>query len=170
MARSDPTIDATAKGADANSYVTRAEAQAYFDERENVDSWEDADNADKDRALIMATNRLEREEWLGGIRTTTQRLRHPRSGLFTHDGISYNEDTVCRPVKEATYELALAILDGTYQEADSGLEPYRDVKLGPIAVQPNMGRTAGTLPRVVIQLLEGVRVGASDYNVPLVRG
>ena len=35
-----PTVDATAKGASANSYVTRAEAQTYFDGRLDENDWE----------------------------------------------------------------------------------------------------------------------------------
>ena len=166
----DPTLTATAKSASANSYVTRTEAQSYMDERIETDNWDDASNADQDRALIMATNRLEREEYRGGATTTTQRLRHPRAGLITRDGQSYDQDIVCRPVKEATYELALAILDGNYVESDTGLEEYTSVTIGPLNVTPNLGRNAGVLPRRVQQLLEPVRVGASAYSVPVRRG
>ena len=61
----NPTIDATVEGASANSYVTQSTAQTDLDGRLDVPEWTAADTNDKDRALIMATGRLDIEEFLG---------------------------------------------------------------------------------------------------------
>ncbi len=79
------TIVATPKSASANSYITRANAQSYFDARLYVDAWTDAANTDKDKALAAATTRLDQEKWLGLPKTTTQALKWPRSGVENAD-------------------------------------------------------------------------------------
>lgn len=165
-----PTLIATAKGASSNSYVTRAEAQTYFNGRNDADPWEDADDADKDRSLMTATARIEREDFEGSITTQTQRLHHPRDGLFDQDNRSYDADTISLPVQEATYELALAVLNGSWVPSDTGLEAYDKVKIGPIDVTPDQGYTASTLPQIVLDLLQGIMIGSFGMNIRVVRG
>ncbi len=165
----DPTLDASAKGANSNSYVTRAEATSYFDERLSITDWTSASNADKDRALIMATNRLEQEDWDGSPTDGDQRLKWPRNGTFDMDGFSYDADEVPRHVKEATYELALALTIGDLELKDTGLEGFKDVGVGPLKVVPRASRKAGSLPQQVVRLVSHLRIGASELNVPVVR-
>ena len=166
----DPTLDATAKGASANSYVTRADAQTYFNGRNDADPWENADDADKDRSLMTATARLEREDYHGSITTQTQRLHHPRSGLVDKDSRNYSQDTISLPVQEATYELALAVLNGSWVPSDTGLESFAKVKVGPLDVTPERAYTASTLPQIVVDLLESIRIGSFSMNIPVKRG
>ena len=52
-----PTIVATPGAANATSYATLAEAQAYFDGRLPLAGWDDAD--DQNVLLVMATRLLE---------------------------------------------------------------------------------------------------------------
>ena len=57
------SIVVTVGSASANSYVTEAAADTYFDDRLNASAWNDIDDDDdKARALIQAARRLEREE------------------------------------------------------------------------------------------------------------
>jgi hypothetical protein len=103
-----PTIVATPGAANANSYLTRAEAQAYFDARLSVAGWDDAD--DQDVLLIMATRVIDaiarplktfvpaqggiaayyrtRRTWTGAPASTTQRLAWPRTGMYDGNGNS----------------------------------------------------------------------------------
>ncbi len=54
------TVIATAKSSSANSYVTLAETDTYFEGRLDVTSWTGAATDDiKNRAIVMATGRLE---------------------------------------------------------------------------------------------------------------
>lgn len=158
----DPTVDATAKGANSNSYVTRAEAQTYFDGRLNVANWTAASDANKDRALIMATARLDQEAYEGTPTTTTQALKWPRSGTFDSDGIHWDQDVVPAPVKEATYETALELLDGSLTLAPTGLEGYLEVIVGTIEVTPRHGRASGALSDQVRRLLRGLLIGGGS--------
>jgi len=58
------TLDATAKGADSNSYVSVSEAISYFEGRlDSADTWATAvaGATTEEVALVMATSRLERQ-------------------------------------------------------------------------------------------------------------
>ena len=72
--------DGTAK-ADANSYVTIADADSYFADRGNT-AWTGAD-AVKQAALVKATDYIEGrfgQRFIGSKKTTTQALSWPRTG------------------------------------------------------------------------------------------
>lgn len=72
--------DGTAK-ADANAYVTIAEADGYFADRGNT-AWTGAD-AVKQAALVKATDYIEGrfgQRFIGSRKTTTQALAWPRIG------------------------------------------------------------------------------------------
>ncbi len=61
-------IDATVAGADSNSYVTMAEADAYFAGRLHADAWDTATQADKEKALVSACRDI------GALRLASRRL------------------------------------------------------------------------------------------------
>ncbi len=157
------------KGASANSYLTQATAQTYLDGRLNVAEWTNAVTADKDRALIQAASRLELESFEGFKTTTTQRLKWPRSGAPDGETDLYDKDLMPRVVEEATTELALAYLKGEVDLSEIGLEAFKQVTVGSIAVEPKLGRRGDALPSVVRRILMHVRIGASELNVPVVR-
>jgi len=163
-------LDATAKGTSSNSYVTNAEAETYFADRSGVADWVAATSAEEDDSLVTATGVLDLEEYDGFPTTTTQRLQWPRSGIVNRVHQTVDSDVIYRAVKEATFELALAIIKGEFSLSDTGLEGFRNVKVGPLDVTPNHGRRAVTLPEIVVRLLDGVRLGASGINVPARRG
>jgi len=110
-------LDATVKGAAANSYITRADADTYFADRLNTSDWDNATTSNKDAALMTATSLLDMGfEWVGAIRTTTQALRWPRSGSLDRDGREYNYDLVPQPIKDAVCDTALALLQRNLME------------------------------------------------------
>ena len=153
------TLEAAAKHASANSYATQAEATTYFEGRPNVANWTGASSGDKDVALVAATSRIEQERFVGTATTTTQRLQWPRNWAEDRDGNYYDEDVVPRPVKEACFELALAVLNSGTKDflADSGIEGYDAVSVGPISVTPRHAQSGGELPANVKRLLAGLR-------------
>ena len=79
------TIDATLKGASANSYVTLAEAEAYFETVPHDEHWTGSDDA-KNRVLITATRYLDAFEYYGKRCSTTQALKWPRKD-YKVDGV-----------------------------------------------------------------------------------
>ena len=100
-----PIIDATPIGtATNNSYVTEAEADAYW-ATQLYDTWTAQTAEQKQRALISATDRIDKENFYGSLVANTQRLEFPRTGLDDIDGRDINS-IIPRQVKEATFELA----------------------------------------------------------------
>ena len=82
------SINATVGSASANSYITLADAQAIVDgfvEDADVTAWASATTDQKNRALFTATQRLDRERFLGARATDTQALQWPRTGVRKPD-------------------------------------------------------------------------------------
>lgn len=109
------TIDATAGGASANSFVTLTEAQAYADGRLNESLWEAATTDKKNRALVEATRELSAKTWQGQRTTTTQALSWPRAWAPNPDivfaGTPFFDSTIIpQRIKDATCELALQFI------------------------------------------------------------
>ena len=146
------TIVATVGAANANSYVLATEADAYFDARLDSADWADADADDRARALIMATNRIDQEAFGGSRSSSAQALAFPRYGCYDRDGISIDSASIPAGIKKATYELALVLLQKDFF-ADSGLEQFSDVAVGPISATIRSERKAGTLPAHVAREL-----------------
>jgi len=109
MADPTPVLDATLGGPDANSYVTLAEADAYFAGNTHVTDWNNHSDALKEAALIQATQWLDYLNWSGKVCTTTQRLNWPRK-----DVTCMGREAVCTmiplQVKQAAYELAFKLV------------------------------------------------------------
>ena len=165
-----PTLDATAGGATTNSLITRADAQLYFDTRLDVAEWTAAGDADKDRALIMASYRLDQEEYDGSKVSDTQALKWPRYSTYDDDGYVHDHSTIPEPVQQACCELALALLKAPTLLADTGLEGFEHTQVGSLQVKPRMSRKAGTLPANVVRLLHSVRTGSEGITGRVDRG
>lgn len=162
-------LDATIGGSSSNSYITRAQATAYFGNRLNVAEWTAAvaaGGADADAALVMACTRLEAETYQGSRVYYTQALRWPRYMVFDRDGILYDYLSIPLPVQEAQAELALAILKSPTLNDATGLEGFVNVKLGSLDVTPRF-QMGGALPPLVRRLIAPVLV--AGYGTPVVR-
>lgn len=144
-------IDATVGGAASNSYVTLAEAEAYFLTRLNVDSWTGTDDI-KNRAISQASLRIDFEEFEGERYTTTQALKWPRTEM-TIDNKTYPVDEIPVAIKNATYELALYMLGKDMTAANTN-DAYDSVKLGPLEVDFNTVQPSNNeLPPYVLDYL-----------------
>lgn len=159
-----PTLDPTIGGSAANSYVSVSDADTYFDERPNSSTWTGETDADKkERALIAATRRLDQEDFEGSpvnpltgtSSGTTQSLKFPRYDVEDPDGWTYLHSVIPEPLKLATMELALAYLGASSDPlANTGLEGFEEVKLGPITVKPRHSQVAAELPENVLDLIQ----------------
>jgi hypothetical protein len=69
------TIDATVGGASANSYVTLAAADTYFETTPESSTWSDKTNDAKNRALISATRWIDALTFYGDRCSTAQALK-----------------------------------------------------------------------------------------------
>jgi hypothetical protein len=132
------TLDPTVGGATSNVYVDVATADTYFDNRVNSGSWNNVvDSDDKARALIMATDRLDQERYIGARASSTQRLQWPRAGTAREDGSVIPSTIIPREVVNATLELALEILRAGTTDifAPTGLETFKSLRAGDVDIQ-----------------------------------
>ena len=78
------TIDATAGGANANSYITLTEADTFVEamiSSSDVSKWTTGNDDTRNRALAAAAERLDRERFLGARAADTQARQWPRTGV-----------------------------------------------------------------------------------------
>ena len=106
------TIDATLSGAAANSYVTLAAANTYFETTPDSSTWTNKTDDQKNRALISATRWIDSLSFYGDRCTETQALKWPRDN-YTVDGIDLACTLIPDGIKTATYELARALANDT---------------------------------------------------------
>jgi len=149
------TIDATAGGADANSYITLAEANAFVEamiSSSDVSKWTTGNDDSRNRALTAAAQRLDRERFLGARATDTQALQWPRTGVRKPDTYvntyatgfpfrisdDYFTDTeIPDQVKRAQIEMAVYLKNNVDGIGLGGLEDFKNVKIGNLDVTPD---------------------------------
>lgn len=128
-----PTLNATAKSASANSYVTVADADTYHDERLHNSEWSSASTDDKERALIWSTELLEANFlWYGYRYSEEQALDWPRSEVYNESGYILDNETIPEKLKNATATLAylLILSDRTRIAGDSDQDGLKSLGLG----------------------------------------
>jgi hypothetical protein len=166
-----PTLVTTIGATNANSYATVEEANAYFDDRLNSQSWTQAIADDKLRALIMAAARLNEENWRGERVNTNQALAWPRYDVEKKDAIHYGSfgygythgyyeaylhTEIPLPVKRAQMELALAYLEGVDEEQPDQIDSF---SMDGLSVSRRISRPQAAMPAPVSRLLSGLIQG-----------
>lgn len=172
-------IDATLSGASANSYVTLAAANTYFETVPDSTTWTSKTDDQKNRALISATRWIDALSFYGDRCTTTQALKWPRED-YKIDGIDLACTLIPESIKVATYELARALANDTNAiigtTGTTGI--YDEVELGELKVKYNKtSQTSGVINNVFdvypwLQSYLGPYCmgGAANYAVRLFRG
>ena len=173
------TINATLKSATANSYVTLAEADSYFETVPDSTTWDNKTDDQKNRALISATRWIDNQVFYGDRCDVEQALSWPRNNYHV-DRVELTCSVIPADIKYATYELARALANDTESitgsTGDTGL--YEAVKLGDLEVKYNTASQAtGTVNNVFdvypwLQSYLGAYClgGSGSYQVRLVRG
>ncbi len=159
-------LNATLGAEDANSYVTLAEADAYFEDRMHSSAW---DSADQDPLLISASQMLDwYMNWKGNKATSIQFMKWPRTGAIRPDGTVVDDDVIPNEVKIATYELALVSIDADRMEDDplAGIGQLRAgslmIKAG--AEKPNQ-TNAKAVPNQIYRILSDLYNQGSGASV-----
>ena len=155
-------IDATPGGADANSYATLDYATAYFGDRLHSSVWTGAGADDQRRAMLMAANWLEQQEYDGLPAIAGQALSFPRYALrreYYFERGRYGDRIEPRYIPaemmDAQCELALILLSSD-EFAERGTEAYNSVSVGELNIDIRQAYHAGILPQVVKRLLRYV--------------
>jgi len=180
-------INATVGSASANSYLTLAAAQEIIDgfvQDADVTAWASATTDQKNRALFTATQRLDRERFLGARATDTQALQWPRTGVRKPDTYIntyavgfpfrittdyYTDTEIPQQVQYAQVVLATYLNNNPDGIGLRGLEDYKNVKIGSIDVTPNLGYGAvgvDKVPPLMERYLTGLRIsGPGNFSI-----
>lgn len=160
-------LDSTIAGAASNSYVSRADADLFFEARYNDGGWSALSNANKERALVAATRLIDREAFRESPATATQALKWPRLYVRRVDS-AYNEGTssgyyaateLPQQLLDAVCELAMLLAAGTQTET-AGRKIKRFKSDDQEFEYEADGRAASALPSSVQQLLSPFLRGA----------
>ena len=182
------TINATVGSASANSYITLADATAIiegFVENADVQHWNSGNTDSRNRALYTATQRLDRERFLGARATDTQALQWPRTGVRKPDTYintyavgfpfrittDYFTDTeIPTQIKYAQVLLAVYLHSNTDGLDLSGMEDYKSVQIGSLSVvmagANSQATGADRVPPLYERYLTGLRIsGPGNFAI-----
>jgi hypothetical protein len=182
------TIVATPGAADANSYLTLNEAEAIIDgfvQDADVLAWASATTDEKNRALASATQRLDRERFLGARATDTQSLQWPRTGVRKPDTYInayavgfpfrittdyYTDTEIPDRIQYAQCVLAVYLNNNREGLGLSGIEDYKSVKIGSLSIETagasGMATGADRVPPIFERYLTGLRIsGPGNFAI-----
>ena len=132
-----PTIVTTVGAANANSYVAVADADTYMASRLHAEAWvDDADNTEKEAALIWAARLIDTTVRFNGTKvTSTQSMAWPRAGLTDESGYDVSENAIPQIIKYLQMELALLLLttDRT-KESQAAAAGLTSLRAGPVSL------------------------------------
>lgn len=151
----------------ANSYISGADADAYWADRGDPTEWAAAASGDKEKAIVKATAYIDAHyHWLvGTIGSTTQALAWPRNNAIDRHGRSLASDAVPAVVEAATSELAQKVLEGDTLAVDTDPRVTRE-KVGPIETEYGDGGSTGQARySYVDQLLSGLVSSSAEVVV-----
>ena len=172
------SIDATAGGASANSYITLTEANTFVEamiSSTDVSKWTTGTDDTRNRALAAAAQRLDRERFLGAKATDTQSMQWPRTGVRKPDTYvntyatgfpfriseDYFTDTeITDQIKRAQIELAVYLKNNVDGIGLGGLEDFKSVQIGSINVTPDKSGAIGAdrVPPMFERYLTSLRI------------
>lgn len=173
------TINATLKSETANSYVTLASANAYFETVPSSTQWDNKSDDNKNRALITATGWIDTLVFYGDRCDSGQALKWPRNNYHV-DRVELTCSVIPNAIKKATYLLAFELANDTDAitgtTGDKGL--YEQVELGDLKVKYNTDSQAvGTVNNIFdvypwLQSYLGPYCsgGSGSYQVRVVKG
>ena len=173
------TITATLSSASANSYVTLAEANTYFETVPDSTTWDNKSDDQKNRALIAATRWIDSFVYFGDRCDHGQALKFPRNN-YQVDDVELACTAIPANIKYAQYELARALANDTdAMTGNIGTNGnIAEAKLGDLAVKYNIAsQGTGSVNNIMdvypwLQSYLGAYMigGAGTFQMRAVRG
>jgi hypothetical protein len=155
--------------ANANSYASLGDADAYHQAHLHADDWLAATVETKSAALVWASRLLdEAVDWHGVKAVTLSGLRWPRAGVADRDGVPLQSNAIPPALRHATAEFARHLIanDRTTEPAEKGV---RSIAAGGIAIALDPGDRPGLLPASVRRLIAPLGWPLVSHRVPLTR-
>lgn len=109
-------------GNDYPIYGTYDRALEYLAGRLDTATFDDAEQDDQNKSLVMARRWIDRQSLGGTLTSSSQITAFPRSGLIDKEGNSLADDVVPLGVEFAQYEMALLLLGDPTQFAKSNTQ------------------------------------------------
>ena len=173
------TITATLSSATANSYVTLAEANTYFETVPDSTTWDNKSDDQKNRSLIAATRWIDSFVYFGDRCDHGQALKFPRNN-YQVDDVELACSAIPNNIKYAQYELARALANDTdAMTGNIGTNGnIAEAKLGDLAVKYNVAsQGTGSVNNILdvypwLQSYLGAYMigGAGSFQMRVVRG
>ena len=139
----------------SGGYCTIEYANEYFSGRLHAESWSEADDSTKEKALKQATRQIDRQPLRGRKSDREQTLAFPR----------YPDTEVPEAVKEACCEEALALLErGNSQRRKLQQEGVQSFSLGNMSESYAAGAGKGLLSQEAKELLRPWLIGAVNIT------
>lgn len=147
-----PTVIADVGAANANSYVTVAEADSYFGDAFGKPLWESSDVENQEALVVTASRTLDLYIlWNGQKASADQSMEWPRSRAYDRFGALYPSDKIPTTVKYATFELAYYMLEnGGLSFAEQSID---SVKVGSIEVDFTERSTDSGIPKFIENMI-----------------
>jgi len=158
----------------ANSYLSVADADTYHDNHSGSTDWSGATQANKEKALRLATQYLEVRydgRWKEYRTNEDQSLAWPRAYVYDVDGYYYGTDEIPQCLKDATAELALRVIEGDTLLDDiskPGTIKSKSVTTGPIT--KSVVYTGGCTEIKKYPLIEGLIKHLIESSATIQRG
>lgn len=154
-----------------NSYVTTAEADAYFATRIDADEWVSATDELKEQALVTGTQLIDERHWIGSAISSSQTLAWPRKNAIYYDpkmgqDITIAENETPPQVKIAVYEQALHLLQNEDLIAQK-TQTFESISIGSISLSDSNNDVTKTsiTPSIILKPLKPlVRKGGSGMG------
>ena len=145
-----------------DTYISVADATTYLATQLGALSWADASAADREKALRMACERLERMHYQGERTADDQALAWPRTDVPGWDGADLESAAVPQFVRdaqcwEADYLLAWAVRGAGRSEAEElQAQGVKSVKMGDLsyafeAAADPLARALGPRARAILE-------------------
>ena len=141
----------------ANSYVTVAFADSYFEvDREFFDVWDALDQDVKEARLRWATRILDQKvHWNGRKTNEDSALRWPREGVKDRDAIVIEEDEMPLQLREVTCEMAKFIHTSNPTTSQGG-DALRRIAVDVIEIEYQEDTVQPEAPPILNQMLRGL--------------
>jgi hypothetical protein len=122
-----------------NCYVSLDEAETYFETRIDSGAWLNADDEDKESALVTATLILDENQFIGVAVSSEQSLGWPRNGASFVDPklglvVAYGNTEIPSRLKKAVYEQAYHLLSNE-NLLDNKSQNFEEISIGSITLK-----------------------------------
>lgn len=119
----------------ANSFCSVAAANTYHAGHLYASAWLQANDATREKALIMATRLLDENfGWAGIASDDSQALGWPRSGVYDRNGYAIDWNVMPQALLDATAELA-RLLMAKDRTAETDTIGFKSLRVGSIALE-----------------------------------